>query len=98
LRLIAKENARLSRLIDNFLTFSRMERNKHAFQFAAISPAAIINQALEAVGERFQEPGCRLEADMVADLPLITADADSLVTVVLNLLDNAYKYTGDEST
>ncbi|MGD0517389.1 MAG: HAMP domain-containing sensor histidine kinase, partial [Thermoguttaceae bacterium] len=96
LQLIAKENARLSRLIDNFLTFSRMERNKHAFQFAAISPAAIINQVLEAVGERFQEPGCRLEADVAPDLPSIMADADALVTVVLNLLDNAYKYTGDE--
>ena len=33
---------------------------------------------------------------MAADLPRITADADALVTVVLNLLDNAYKYTGDE--
>jgi signal transduction histidine kinase len=96
LRLIAKENARLSRLIDNFLAFSRMEHNKHAFQFAAISPAAVINEAVEAVRERFQEPGCRLEADVAADLPRITADADALVTVVLNLLDNAYKYTGDE--
>ena len=34
LQLISKENMRLSRLIDNFLTFSRMERNKHAFQFS----------------------------------------------------------------
>jgi signal transduction histidine kinase len=96
LRLIAKENARLSRLIDNFLAFSRMARNKHAFQFAAISPATVINEAVEAVRERFQEPGCLLEADVAADLPPITADADALVTVVLNLLDNAYKYTGDE--
>ena len=32
--LIARENERLSRLIDNFLTFSRMERNKRAFDFA----------------------------------------------------------------
>jgi signal transduction histidine kinase len=96
LQLIAKENTRLSRLIDNFLAFSRMERNKHAFQFTPISPAAIIGEAVEAVYLRFQEPGCRLETELAADLPRITADADALVTVVLNLLDNAYKYTGDE--
>ena len=34
LRLTAKENERLSRMIDNFLTFSRMERNKKAFTIA----------------------------------------------------------------
>ena len=33
LELIAKENVRLSRLIDNFLTFSRIERNKYTFDF-----------------------------------------------------------------
>ncbi|MGD0383372.1 MAG: HAMP domain-containing sensor histidine kinase [Thermoguttaceae bacterium] len=96
LQLIAKENTRLSRLIDNFLAFSRMERNKHAFQFADTSPATIINEAVDAVRERFDRPGCRLEVDLSADLPAIKADVDALVTVVLNLLDNAYKYTGDE--
>ncbi len=36
LQLIAQENLRLSRLIDNFLTFSRMERNKYAFGFKEV--------------------------------------------------------------
>ena len=96
LQLIAKENSRLSRLIDNFLAFSRMERNKQTFQFAATSLDAIINTAVDAIRERFDRPGCHLEVKIDADLPAITADADALVTVVLNLLDNAYKYTGDE--
>ncbi len=96
LQLIAKENARLSRLIDNFLAFSRMERNKYAFQFTKISLATAISEAVASIRERFQQPGCRLEVDAAADLPPITADADALVTVVINLLDNAFKYTGDE--
>src|SRR4030042_347772 len=37
LELAAKENSRLSRLIDNFLTFSRMERNKKAFDLTPCS-------------------------------------------------------------
>jgi signal transduction histidine kinase len=95
LQLIATENRRLSRLIDNFLAFSRMERNKHAFDFAATAPSKIVDSAAAAVHERFQPPDCRFQAQAAPDLPAITADADALVTALLNLLDNAYKYSGD---
>ena len=93
LEMVARENTRLSRLIDNFLAFSRMERNKHAFELVQIEPAAVVEAAMEAVGERFDKPDCRLEVDVADRLPSITADADAMVTVLLNLLDNAYKYT-----
>src|SRR6185437_4410289 len=45
LGLIAQENARLSRLIDNFLAFSRMERNKRAFDFHEVSAEGIVQAA-----------------------------------------------------
>ena len=96
LQLVAQENTRLSRLIDNFLAFSRMERNKHAFELSEVSAAEVVEAAVETVGERFQSPGCRLRVDISPDLPPLTADADALVTVLLNLLDNAYKYSRDE--
>ncbi|HYW78685.1 MAG TPA: HAMP domain-containing sensor histidine kinase [Thermoguttaceae bacterium] len=96
LQLVAKENMRLSRLIDNFLTFSRMERNKHAFEFVPQDPARLIASAVESAGERFQTAECRLRVDVAPDLPQISADADAMVTVLLNLLDNAYKYTNDD--
>lgn len=94
LELIARENARLSRLIDNFLTFSRMERNKHAFQFDDCDPGAVVAAAVEATSERFAQPGCRLEVEVDDGLPAVRADADALVTVLVNLLDNAHKYSG----
>jgi signal transduction histidine kinase len=93
LELIAKENARLSRLIDNFLTFSRMERNKRAFTFAEIEPAAVVASAVDAVRERFDQSGCRFDVQVEPDLPQINADADALTTAIVNLLDNAWKYT-----
>jgi signal transduction histidine kinase len=96
LELMAKENKRLSRLIDNFLAFSRMERNKHAFEFAEIRAADVIDAAVEVVRERFHEPECRFEVEVAPDLPPIDADADALVTALLNLLDNAYKYSPDQ--
>jgi signal transduction histidine kinase len=96
LALIAKENLRLSRLIDNFLAFSRMERNKYALDFIEVPARIIVESAAAAVHERFNAPACRFEVKMAPDLPPIVADADAMVTAVVNLLDNAWKYSGDE--
>jgi signal transduction histidine kinase len=96
LQLIAKENLRLSGLIDNFLAFSRMERNRQVFQMGQVEPAAVVRQAVEAVRERLDRPGCRLDVDIAPQLPTVVADADALTTVLVNLLDNAIKYTGED--
>ncbi|MGO8925799.1 MAG: sensor histidine kinase, partial [Limisphaerales bacterium] len=96
LQLIAQENLRLSRLIDNFLTFSRMERNKYAFGFKEVPATAIVEGAITAVRERFNAPGCQFETHIAPGLPSVVADPDALVTAVVNLLDNAYKYSGEE--
>lgn len=94
-RMIAKENERLSRLIENFLTFSRMERHKAAFEFADLDIAEVVSEAVESARERFSRPGCELAVDVPGDLPPVRGDRDALVTVLLNLLDNAWKYTPD---
>ncbi len=96
LRLVARENMRLSRLIDNFLAFSRMERNKHAFEFAQVRMADVVDSAVEVTRERHDSPDAQLRVEVAADLPLVDGDADALVTVLLNLLDNAYKYSRDD--
>ncbi|MFH1372110.1 MAG: HAMP domain-containing sensor histidine kinase [Planctomycetota bacterium] len=95
LRLTAKENERLSRMIDNFLTFSRMERNKKAFEMTPANPAAIANDAAEAVRTKYASHNCQFAVDIAENLPEISADHDAIVTVLVNLLDNACKYTGD---
>lgn len=96
LKLIDKENVRLSRLIENFLTFSRMEKNRHAFDFDEVAVADVIAEAIDAMADRLRGPSCKLEVNVPQDLPRVWADRDGLVTVFLNLLDNAVKYSGDE--
>jgi len=93
LQLISKENERLSRLIDNFLTFSRMERNKQTFHMEKTSPVTIAHDAAEAVRTKFSGGQCEFEVQTGENLPDIVADHDALVTVLVNLLDNAYKYS-----
>lgn len=94
--LIAAENERLSRLIDNFLTFSRMERPKHAFNFTAVPPSDVVAAAAASMAEKCQRPSCTLTVNVPDSLPAVRADRDALITVLLNLLENACKYTGDE--
>ncbi len=96
LELIARENVRLSRLIDHFLTFSRMERNKKVFQFSVVAPARIVEEALEATREKLESAGFQLEIDISPDLPEIAADPDAMITVLLNLIENSYKYSDDD--
>ncbi|HUS47667.1 MAG TPA: HAMP domain-containing sensor histidine kinase [Phycisphaerae bacterium] len=94
--MLARENRRLARLIENFLAFSRMERNKNAFHFAPLDVREVIDAALASIRDRFAGPACRLDVQVQPNLPAVTADRDALITVVLNLLDNAWKYTQDD--
>jgi signal transduction histidine kinase len=56
----------------------------------------IVTSAVDTVREKYQAPGARLDVEVGAGLPKITGDAGSLVTVLVDLLDNAHKYTGDD--
>jgi signal transduction histidine kinase len=95
LSLVASENERLSRVIENFLTFSRLERHRYRFTFAEARPADIIAAAVGAIRDRVP-PSCDLRVEVAPDLPPLLADVDALGTALLNLLDNALKYTPQE--
>ncbi|MCC7204933.1 MAG: HAMP domain-containing histidine kinase [Phycisphaeraceae bacterium] len=96
LGLIARENTRLCRLIDNFLAFSRMERNKQAFVMEPVAVADVIDAAAQSVHERVEAAGGELTVEVDENLPAVTGDKDALTTAVLNLLDNALKYSGQD--
>jgi signal transduction histidine kinase len=93
LRLVAHENQRLSHLIDNFLTFSRLERNKQKSQFEAVKIGALVDNAVSVFHDRFDSAQCQLQVEIAPELPPIRGDPEALTTVLINLLDNAYKYT-----
>jgi len=94
LELISHENARLTRLIENFLTFSRMEEGKRDVQLQAIDAREIVAQAVDAVSERFRNEQAELIVNAEQPSP-VRGDRDLLVTCVVNLLDNAWKYSSD---
>lgn len=95
LQLISKENARLTRLIDNFLTFSSLERGSQALQRRDVALTHLIEQARAVFLGHVPEAESILHCDVKDDVSL-TCDVDSLVTVIVNLLENAWKYSVDD--
>lgn len=93
LELIANENQRLSHLIENFLTFSRLERGANRFRFQRLAPDVLVRGAVRAMQERLKPPLCQFEQQVRPELPDVRADPDAMTTVLVNLLDNALKYT-----
>jgi signal transduction histidine kinase len=92
LQMAAGENERLSRLVENFLAFSRLERDRYRFVFSEVDPVEVVAAALDAIRHRIPD-AYPVEVDVEAALPTLRADADALVTALVNLLDNALKYT-----
>lgn len=94
LELAARENQRLSRLIENFLTLSRIERGVHVFHKTQVAPNEIVRGALDTMNLKMN--GGRIESRLAENLPPILADRDALNMALVNLLDNAWKYSDGE--
>jgi signal transduction histidine kinase len=73
-----------------------MERNKQAFRIRRTRPETIAQAAAEAVKTKFDQASCHFEMDIADDLAEVMADPDAMVTVLVNLLDNACKYSYED--
>jgi two-component system, OmpR family, phosphate regulon sensor histidine kinase PhoR len=95
LEMMSVENARLSRLIENFLTFSRLDRGRYPFALAPADPSAVVTSAVEAIRDRLPTTST-LDVEVEPTLPRVMVDAEAVSTALVNLLDNALKYTPDQ--
>jgi signal transduction histidine kinase len=92
---IVSESERLTRLVDNVLDFSRIERGQKAYRFQLLSLAEVVRAAARAVQYPLTSQGFRLTMEVDEELPMARGDPDALEQAVLNLLTNAIKYSGD---
>lgn len=93
LRSISREAMRLNQLVDNILDFARLEAGKKVFQLSTVNVLDIVRDAVDSFRPRLEDQGFRLEVDLPADLPPVRGDGAALTQCVLNLLDNAMKYS-----
>jgi signal transduction histidine kinase len=94
LDLLASEAERLSVLVEKLLDWSRLESGKRVLLREPSSVEALLRH----VGEVFraQQLGVGYSLTIEPGLPRVLADRDAMAQVIINLLHNAVKYTGDE--
>jgi two-component system phosphate regulon sensor histidine kinase PhoR len=92
-----RENAgRLDRLVDDLLTLSNVELGETKLDFEGLSVADILEKALNLIQTKADMKHVMIRTDLPASLPLICADRDRAVQILLNILDNAVKFTPEE--
>ena len=94
LGVIGLEGERLTRLVNDFLDLARIESGRVNVEEQLCDVADLVSQAAGAVyGEYAQRPEISLRIDIEPDLPKVSADKDRLIQVLVNLLNNASKFT-----
>lgn len=96
LDVLSTESARLSAMIDRLLGWARMEAGKRQYRAEVCRPSDIIAEAMAAFEpQRITQP-VHLEVDVPSTLPDVFVDRSSIVEALLNLLQNAHRYTDDD--
>lgn len=96
LQIITAETARLTRLINNVLDFSRMESGEKKYNFRDADLVNIVRETVETYRPHLENSGFQLEyVPSAGELP-IRADTDAIAQVIVNLLSNAEKYSNGE--
>lgn len=93
LGIIERHSERLSRLTDDLLTISDLESGNARLHRTAIDPRALVQRALEVLLDKAKHGGIELRTEVEPDLPAIHGDSDRLQQLLINLIDNAIKYT-----
>ena len=92
---ITRECDRLGRLIENVLSFSKIERGVKEYHFEYEDPGVVLYAAIESFRPNADANNFSLKVDIQKDLPELRMDADAISQVMLNLLTNAVKYSDE---
>lgn len=93
--IISKETQRLSRIVNRILNFSQLEANKKTFNFQPVQINDLCADILKMYFYPMQEKGFTFEFHPDSNALPVRADKESISEVLVNLLDNAIKYSRD---
>lgn len=96
LEVMAGEAARMSRLVDDLLSLSRIELAAHQPPRERCDLAAILDEVAGRMRPVADAAGVALAVERPPALPPVIGDPDQLHQLLVNLIDNAIKYGGGE--
>jgi two-component system, OmpR family, phosphate regulon sensor histidine kinase PhoR len=93
LGIIERQARRLARLIDDLITLSDLERGLSPLRLESLEIRRVADEAVELMRERAARQGVTLETRYPEEIVKVGGDRDRLNQVLINLIDNAIKYT-----
>lgn len=94
LGIISKESDRLAALVNDLLDFSKLQTNQIRLELHPMSVTELIGEVSNQFSAACVRRHVELEADIPDDPLLVEGDRDRLKQVVINILDNALKFSG----
>ena len=98
LDIMQAEAGRMSRLISDLLSLSRIEQDEHMQPVAAVDLRVLLDGVIKLSELRAAKNSITIATDFPEDLPAIQGDSDQLMQVFQNLLDNSIKYGRPKGT
>lgn len=95
LHIIKDQSNRLIKLVENLLTVSKMQSNKELMVYKAVDVIPLIESCIQIV--KLQYKTHRYICNYAKNLPKILVDTDKFQQVLINLIDNASKYSENGS-
>lgn len=97
LETIAANIRRMSQQIQDLTDISRIETGQLHVEMLPMAFTNVVSDTLQSVRALFEDKKTELHVDLPDDLPVVMADKDRMVQVLINLLSNACKYSPPES-
>lgn len=93
---IETESRRLTQLVNNILDFSRIESGRKTYDFNETDAVALVHQTLKTFDIQLKQRGFSVNVkEPEAVLPAVFVDSEAIAQALINLLDNAVKYSAD---
>jgi len=95
-RIIREESERLTALINNILDFSRIEAGRKEYEFKETNLADLVRSTLDSYRFQIEQNGFSFEENISGDIPPVSVDREAIARSLLNLVNNALKYSKDQ--
>jgi signal transduction histidine kinase len=92
--IIRKESERLTALINNILDFSRIEAGRKEYDFRETDMSELVHNTLDSYRYQLEQSGFQFE-EKIDEVPPLRVDREAMARSLLNLVNNALKYSQD---
>lgn len=94
--IISQEANRLGRIVNSILNFAKMEAGKRKFTFEPTNINEVVDNIYQTYSYHLQNKGFKFEKELSDNLPEVVIDSEAISEAVINLIDNAVKYSDDK--